>query len=328
MEPIALARFLAGRVLKSVVIVLAIIVFNFTLIRLAPGDPASVIAGQSGAADPLFMEQLRAQFGLDRPILEQLWIYLSHVVQLDLGVSHRQQRTVASLLAERLPATLLLTGTAFLFAISVGIVLGTLAARRVGTIADSVITVLALVCYATPIFWIGLMLILLFSVALDWLPAFGMFTVGGNLTGWAAIIDVARHLVLPSLTLGLFYLAIYARLTRASMLEVADQDFVKTARAKGVPEGRIVRAHVLRNALLPVITFAGIQAGQLIGGSILVETVFAWPGIGRLAFDALLARDYNLLLGVFFCTAVMVVGFNIIIDALYALIDPRIEVAS
>ncbi len=328
MEPAALARFLLGRIAKAAVVVLAIVVLNFVLIRLAPGDPASVIAGQSGAADPQFMEQLRRQFGLDRPLHEQLWIYVSKIVTLDLGVSHRQQRAVVDLLAERLPATILLTGAAFAFAIAMGLLLGTLAARRVGTIADSLITVLALACYATPLFWVGLMLVLLFSVLLDWLPAFGMNTVGANLTGLAAAIDVGRHLVLPALTLGLFYMAVYTRLTRASMLEVADQDFVKTARAKGVPEGRILRAHVLRNALLPVITFAGIQAGQLIGGSILVETVFAWPGIGRLAFDALLARDYNLLLGVFFCTSVMVVVFNIVTDLLYALIDPRIEVTS
>ncbi|MBX9593587.1 MAG: ABC transporter permease, partial [Roseomonas sp.] len=147
------------------------------------------------------------------------------------------------------------------------------------------------------------------------------------LTGIAAVLDVGKHLLLPALTLGLFYMAVYARLTRATMLEVADQDFVKTARAKGVPEGQVVRRHVLRNALLPVITFAGIQAGQLVGGSILVETVFAWPGIGRLAFEALLARDYPVLMGVFFATSVMVVLFNLLTDLLYAVVDPRVEVA-
>jgi peptide/nickel transport system permease protein len=319
--------FLAGRSVKAVIVVIAIIVFQFVLIRLAPGDPASVIAGQSGAADPLFMEQLRAQFGLDRPLYEQLLIYLRDMATLDLGFSHRQQQPVATLILERLPATLLLTLTAFAFAVTAGVALGVMAARRVGRAADSVITVLALTFYATPIFWVGLLLVLVFSVWLEWLPSFGMFTVGAELTGLAYAADVARHLVLPALTLGLFFLAIYARLARASMLEVADQDFVRTARAKGVPEGRIVRAHVLRNALLPVITFAGIQAGQLVGGSILVETVFAWPGIGRLAFDALLARDYATLLGVFFCTAVMVVVFNLITDLLYAVIDPRVEVA-
>lgn len=322
-----LLRFLLGRSVKAVIVVAAIIVFQFVLIRLAPGDPASVIAGQSGAADPLFMQQLRAQFGLDRPLHEQLLIYLRDMATLDLGFSHRQQQPVAALIAERLPATLLLTLTAFAFAVTGGVALGVMAARRVGRVADSAITVLALTFYATPIFWVGLLLVLVFSVWLEWLPSFGMFTVGADLTGLSYAADVGRHLILPALTLGLFFLAIYARLARASMLEVADQDFVRTARAKGVPEGRIVRAHVLRNALLPVITFAGIQAGQLVGGSILVETVFAWPGIGRLAFDALLARDYATLLGVFFCTAVMVVAFNLVTDILYAVIDPRVEVA-
>ncbi|MBN8896917.1 MAG: ABC transporter permease, partial [Rhodospirillales bacterium] len=169
--------------------------------------------------------------------------------------------------------------------------------------------------------------VLVFSVWLNWLPSFGMQTVGADLHGWAAVVDIAQYLVLPALTLGLFYMAVYARLTRASMLEVASQDFVRTARAKGVPEGRILRRHILRNALLPVITFAGIQAGQLIGGSILVETVFAWPGICRLAFDALLARDYQVLLGVFLVTSILVVLFNLLTDLLYAVIDPRVQAA-
>ncbi|SHI99523.1 peptide/nickel transport system permease protein [Roseomonas rosea] len=327
MELSRLPGFLLRRVLKSVAVILAIVVCNFLLIHAAPGDPATVMAGQSGAADPQYMEQLRRQFGLDQPLTTQLWIYLKGVLQLDLGFSHRQQAGVAGLIMDRLPATLLLTGAAFLIAISGGVAMGALAARRVGTWADSVITVIALAFYATPLFWVGLMLVLLFSVYLEWLPSFGMSDPSLNATGLALAWDVAQHLVLPAVTLGLFYLAVYARLTRATMLEVADQDFVKTARAKGVPEGRVLRAHVLRNALLPVITFAGIQAGQLVGGSILVETVFAWPGIGRLAFEALLARDYQVLMGVFFITSVMVVLFNLLTDLLYALIDPRVEVA-
>jgi peptide/nickel transport system permease protein len=325
MEVGKLLPFLGGRLVKAVAVVLAIVVCNFFLVHAAPGDPASVMAGQSGAADPLFLEQLRRQFGLDQPLHVQLWLYLKAVVMLDLGFSHRQQAAVATLIWERLPATLLLTGAAFSFAVVAGVTLGALAAQRVGRWADSVITVLALTFYATPLFWVGLMLVMVFSVWLEWLPSFGMSSVGADLTGMAAVLDVGQHLLLPALTLGLFYMAVYARLTRATMLEVQDQDFVKTARAKGVPEGRITRAHVLRNALLPVITFAGIQAGQLIGGSILVETVFAWPGIGRLAFEALLARDYAVLLGVFFCTSVIVVLFNLMTDLLYALIDPRVE---
>jgi peptide/nickel transport system permease protein len=320
-------KFLLLRLVKMIGVVLAIVVINFFLIHAAPGDPASVIAGQSGAADPLFIEQLRHQFGLDQPLYVQLWIYIKAIFHFDLGVSHRQQRTVASLIWERLPATLLLTGTAFAFALATGIALGAAAARQVGKLADTVITVLALAFYATPIFWVGLMLVLVFSVWLDWLPSFGMGTVGADLHGLAAVWDVVPYLILPSLTLGLFYMAVYARLTRAAMLEVADQDFVKTARAKGVPEGRIVWRHILRNALLPIITYAGIQAGQLIGGSILVETVFAWPGIGRLAFEALLARDYQVLLGVFLCTSVIVVLFNLATDLIYRLADPRMAMS-
>jgi len=318
-------RFLAQRLLKMVAIVLAIAVANFLLIHAAPGDPASVMAGEAGAADPKFLAQLRAQFGLDQPLSTQLWIYLVHLLHGDMGMSYRQGRPVFGLIMERLPATLLLTGTAFVFAVLMGMLLGAMAARRVGRTADSVITVLALGFFATPIFWVGLMLVLVFSVWLDWLPSFGMNTVGADLHGWAAVADTVPYLVLPALTLGLFYMAIYARLTRATMLEVASQDFVRTARAKGVPEGRILRRHILRNALLPVITYAGIQAGQLIGGSILVETVFAWPGVGRLALDALLARDYQLLLGVFLCTSVLTVVFNLVTDLIYVWVDPRVE---
>ena len=320
-------RFLIARLVKMVAIVFAIVVVNFLLIHAAPGDPASVLAGQSGAADPQFLAQLRHQFGLDQPLSTQLWRYVSAVAQGDLGVSHRQGRTVASLIGERLPATLLLTGTAFAFALAAGISLGAAAAKRVGTWADSAITVLALGFYATPIFWVGLMLVLIFSVGLGWLPSFGMQTIGADLHGLADIADRAKYLLLPALTLGLFYMGVYARLTRSAMLEVAGLDFIKTARAKGVAEGRIQRRHVLRNALLPVVTLAGIQAGQLIGGSVLVETVFAWPGIGRLAFDALLARDYQVLLGVFLTTSVLVVVFNLVTDLIYLLIDPRMQAA-
>jgi peptide/nickel transport system permease protein len=319
--------FLAQRLVKMALIVLAIVVVNFLLIHAAPGDPASVIAGQSGAADPLFLAQLRHEFGLDLPLRDQLWIYVRGILSGDLGFSHRQQRPVLDLILERLPATMLLTGTAFAIAIGFGLLMGMSASRRVGRWGDSAITALALAFYATPIFWVGLMLVLVFSVWLNWLPSFGMATVGADLHGLAWLGDRVQYLILPAFTLGLFYMGIYTRLVRSSMIEAADQDFVKTARAKGASEGRIRRRHVLRNALLPMVTFAGFQAGQLIGGSILVEAVFAWPGIGRLAFDALLARDYQLLLGVFLCTSVMTVVLNLATDLLYGVIDPRMELA-
>src|SRR5690606_25271115 len=185
-----------------------------------------------------------------------------------------------------------------------------------------------LIFYATPLFWVALMSVLLFSIRLGWLPAFDMETVGAHYTGWARVWDIAQHLVLPVVTLGLFSAAVYARLTRASMLEVMNLDFVKTAKAKGVPQGRIIRRHVLRNAILPVFTFASMQAGQLVGGAVLTETVFAWPGIGRLMFDALLQRDYPVLLGVFLVTAAFVVLINLVADLLYRFVDPRIESAT
>lgn len=320
--------FIAQRIVKAVIVLLAIIVLNFFLIRAAPGDPAVVMAGEAGASDPLFIAQLREKFGLDKPLPQQLLIYVKGIATLDLGYSFRQQMPVSKLIADRLPATLLLTGTAFLISLGLGILFGALAARRAGSLSDTVITVLALVFYATPLFWVALMAILLFSVTMEWLPSFGYETVGAGYTGMAHILDIGAHLVLPALTLGLFFMATYARMTRASMLEVSRLDFVKTARAKGLKAGVIQRRHILRNAMLPVVTLAGLQAGTLIGGAVLTETVFAWPGIGRLMYDALLQRDYNLLLGVFVVSSAMVLALNLITDLIYRLVDPRIELAS
>ena len=318
--------YIVRRIAKGVVVILGIVVLNFVLIRLAPGDPASIIAGQSGAGDATYVTQLREAFGLDRPILAQLWIYLRAIAAFDLGISYHQQRPVLEMIGERLGPTLLLSAVAFTIALVGGVLLGAVAAYRPSSLQDRLISVTALTFYATPLFWTGVLLILVFSVWLQWLPAVGMATLGAPQRGIAHIMDVARHLVLPGITLGLFYLAVYTRLTRAAMIEVAAQDHVRTARAKGASEARILRRHVLRNALLPVITFAGLQAGQLSGGAVLVETVFTWPGVGRLAFEALLGRDYSVLLGVFLCTSCFVVVVNIVTDVLYVVADPRVEI--
>lgn len=322
-----IARYILSRFAKAIVVLLGIVVLNFCLIHAAPGDPAAVMAGEAGAADEIFLQQLREKFGLDQPFHVQLWNYVSGVLQFDLGYSYRQEAPVLDLILDRLPATLLLTGSAFFISIGLGILAGAMAAVRVGSWADTAITTLALLFYATPLFWVALMGILLFSVQLGWLPAFGMETVGGGYTGFARWLDIAHHLILPALTLGLFFTAIYTRMARASMLETSGEDFVKTARAKGLTEGKITRRHVMRNAMLPVVTLAGLQAGQIVGGAVLTETVFAWPGIGRLMFDALLQRDYNLLLGVFLISSAMVLLFNLITDLIYLIVDPRIELA-
>lgn len=319
--------FTLQRVMKAFVVILGVVILNFFLIKMAPGDPAVILAGEAGSGDPQFVERLRAEFGLDQPVLVQLWNYVSGVLRGDLGFSYRNQVPVLDLILDRLPATLLLTGAAFVFSLVTGILFGVLAARNRGNVLDSIITTLALIFYATPLFWIALMAVLLFSLNLGWVPPFDMETIGAGYTGWRRALDIAHHMILPVVTLGLFYTAIYTRLTRASMLEVMGLDFVKTARAKGVPKRRIIRRHVLRNAILPVFTFASMQAGQLVGGAILTETVFAWPGIGRLMFDALMQRDYPVLLGVFLVTAIVVVAINFIADLLYRFVDPRIVIA-
>ena len=323
-----LLTFLSSRLAKGALTLFAIAVLNFFLIRAAPGDPAQVLAGEAGAADGVLLLQLRERFGLDQPLVTQLWIYLKGYLTFDLGFSYRQQQPVLALILERLPATLLLTATAFIVSLVLGVAMGALAARRAGRWSDSLITALALVFYATPLFWIAMMSQIVFALKLKILPNVGYETIGANYTGLARALDIGVHLVLPAITLGLFFTALYARMMRASMLEVAGADFVKTARAKGLSPRIVSRRHVARNAILPVVTLAGLQAGQLVGGAVLTETVFAWPGIGRLMFDALVQRDYAVLLGVFFVSSALVVIFNIVTDLVYRLADPRIEATS
>ena len=316
--------FVVRRLLQLVPVVLAIAAMNFLLIKMAPGDAADILAGQMGHATLEFTQQLRREFGLDLPLIEQFLIYMGRLLTLDLGVSFLQQQPVLDLILDRLPATLVLMVTALSLAGVLGVGLGVAAARRQGSWIDNLVSVSALIIYATPAFWLGLMLIVLFSIKLDLLPSGGMMQIGAGKTGLAYALDVARHLILPAATLGLFYVAIYTRLMRAAMLEVYGLDFITAARAKGLSEGVIAWTHALRNALLPVVTLAGVQIGHLLGGSVLVETVFGWPGLGRLVFDALLQRDLNLLLGILFVSSVVVVIANLIVDLLYGLLDPRI----
>jgi peptide/nickel transport system permease protein len=319
------AAYVIRRLLQAVPVVLAILVLNFLLLHLAPGDAAQVLAGEAGSATPEYMAQLRQRFGLDRPLLVQLLLYLKQMLVLDLGFSFRHSMPVLDLILGRLGPTLLLMVTTFTVAVCAGVALGLLAAARAGRWQDTLISVLALVSYATPLFWVGLMLIVVFSVKLGWLPTSGMETVGAFYEGWPRVLDVGRHLILPALSLSLFYLALYVRLMRAAVLEQAGMDYVTTARAKGLGEVRITLSHVLRNAILPVVTVAGVQVGGLLGGSVVVESVFAWPGLGLLAFQSLFARDFNLLLGIFFLSACLVVALNLVVDVVHTLLDPRVS---
>jgi peptide/nickel transport system permease protein len=272
------------------------------------------------------MEKMRAKFGLDQPLPVQLAVYLKNVVQLDLGYSFRHEMPVHELIFDRFWATLLLMTSTIILAVGFGILLGLFAAVNLNTWKDALISVFALITYATPLFWVGLMMIIVFSIKNDWFPTSGMENSAAFYEGFDRVKDIAHHLVLPTITLSLFYLALYTRMMRASMLEQYGQDYVVTARAKGLSERRITFVHVLRNALLPVVTMAGVQVGALIGGSVIVESVFAWPGLGMLAFESLFARDLNLLLGIFLLSSVLVVAVNLVVDVIYCFLDPRIEV--
>ncbi|NKE45373.1 ABC transporter permease [Roseomonas frigidaquae] len=317
---------LAGRrLLSSLPTLLLILVGIFLLLQLAPGDAVDALIAQTGGgADTRAAAEMRAQMGLDLSVPAQLANYMWRLVRLDLGFSSIYGKPVSTVIFERLPATLLLMLSALSFAFFFGLVLGVLAARRVNGWPDTLISTLGLVFYATPSFWFGLMAIVLFSVHLQWLPAGGLEEIGAGYTGLRRTLDIAAHLVLPTLTLGLIFLAIYLRIMRASMLEVLSLDFVRTARAKGLDETRVVVRHVLRNALLPMVTLIGLQAGTMLGGSVVVESVFSLPGLGRLAYESVVQRDLNTLLGIVFVSAVLVICVNFVVDLLYARLDPRI----
>lgn len=310
----------------TVVLLLAVLTINFFLIQLAPGDPAQVIAGEMGGATEEQLARIRAEYGLDRSLPEQLGVYLSRVAQGNLGYSFYFESPVLGLIATRVPATLLLVITALLLAIGIGTTLGVLASRKPNGIMSHLITIGSLFGFSTPVFWIGIMLLIAFSGHLGLFPTSGMITTGLQDVGFfAAALDVLHHMVLPVITLAIIYIAQYSRLARASMLETLGSDFIRTARAKGVPERRVIFKHALRNAVLPVVTMAGLQFSQIFAGAVLVEAVFDWPGLGQLAFESILRRDYPTLLGILFFSALIVVVMNLLTDAVYRLIDPRIK---
>ncbi|MFS2051090.1 ABC transporter permease [Variovorax sp. Varisp41] len=320
-------RYAASRLLQGLALVLAVVVLNFVLVHAAPGDPVETIAGASGGMSPELMAELRTQYGLDRPLPVQLGVYLGKVLRGDLGYSYFFNLPVTQMIAERVPATLLLVLSSVLLAFIVGTALGVLSSRRPNGLLSQFITVLSLVGFAAPVFWIGIMLVILLASVFPILPVAGMRSIDATGGGLADVLDVAHHLVLPTITLSLVYLAQYSRLARSSMLDVLGSDFIRTARAKGLAERVVLYKHALRNALLPVVTVLGLQFGNVLAGAILVETVFNWPGLGRLAFDSVLRRDYPTILGVLLFSSIVVVVMNQLTDLCYRLIDPRIKTA-
>jgi peptide/nickel transport system permease protein len=317
--------YIVRRLFYGVILILAVIVLNFLLIRMAPGDPAIVIAGEMGGATEEILDSIRAEYGLDQPLHVQLGIYLREVATGNLGESFYWNRPVTYLIGLKIWQTILLVVAAQVIAIFIGTVMGVLAARKPQGAFSAFVAVVSTVGYALPVFWTGLMLIILFA---SWIPIFpveGMYSARFEGGSFAYALDVLHHLILPATTLAIIFLAFYARLARASTIDVLGADFVRTARAKGVPEMRVVFKHALRNAVLPIITVAGLQFGNLISGALLVETVFNWPGMGTLAFESILRRDYPTAMGVLIFSAAMVVIANIVTDLAYRFADPRIR---
>ncbi len=319
--------FLQTLLVRSVyaaILLIAVLVLNFSMMHLAPGDVADTIAQANGGADIEVLEAIRAEYGLDQPFLVQLGRYIGNVLQGNLGYSFYYREPVTDLILQRIPATLLLVFSAQILALIIGVFLGVVSAQNPNGITSHFVTFIALFGYSAPVFWTGILLLIGFSLQFQIFPVAGMRDVtiegGALIKAW----DVFRHLVLPMITLASIFLALYSRLTRATMLEQLRTDYVRTAYAKGVPHRKVVYQHALKNALSPVITLAGLQFSAVISGAVLVEAVFSWPGLGTLAFTSILARDTPTILGILFFSALVVIVGNLLTDLAQKLVDPRI----
>lgn len=307
------------------VLVVAVIVLNFLLLQAAPGDVVDSMLAEAGGGDPALAAKLRASYGLDEPVYVQLYKYLGRVLSGDLGYSFYYDDTVAELLLNALPTTLMLTLSALVVAVVFGTLFGIYSAMNPRGFFSHFVTVFSLFGYATPVFWLGMIILLVFALHLPWFPAFGIRTIPEPDGDFARVLDVLHHLVLPVFTLAILFLANYSRISRASMLDVLGADYIRTARTKGMSEFVVIFKHALKNAALPVVTLAGLQLGQIFSGAVLVETVFSLPGVGPLLYESIVRRDYPVILGVLFGAAATTIVANIITDLLYKKMDPRIQ---
>lgn len=312
------------RVANAALLLIAVLVLNFTMMHLAPGDIADTISQSMGGADATVMQQIRAEYGLDQPFLFQLKTYITKVLHFDLGYSYFYNQPVTTLILEKLPATLLLVISAQLLALVLGILMGVYAARNRNGFFSFLVTLFALLGYSAPVFWTGILLLIAFSLKIQWFPVAGMVDVTISGGFFTRALDIAHHLFLPMITLASIFIALYSRLCRASVMEVLGTDYVRTAKAKGLPERSVVYKHALRNALAPVVTLAGLQFSAVVSGAVLVETVFSWPGLGSLALQSIIARDTPTILGILFFSALVVIVGNLLTDIVLRMLDPRI----
>jgi ABC-type dipeptide/oligopeptide/nickel transport system permease component len=304
-----MGAYIRRRLVQSIIVVWGVSVLVFFLLRLAPGDPVSLLLAET--ASPEQIAEARAKWGLDKPIYVQYWVFLTRAMRGDLGDSLFFRQPAIEVLFERMPATLQLSAVALLFSLSVAIPIGLLSALKRDTIWDYLGTNIAMLGQALPPYWLGIMLILIFSVNLRWFPTSGRGTI------W--------HLILPAVTLGSVLMALVTRLVRSGMLDVLGEDYIRTARAKGLSERRVILRHALRNILIPLVTVLGLQLGALFGGAVITESIFAWPGVGRLALQAINARDYPLVQASVLVISVVYVFLNLAVDVLYIYLDPRIR---
>ena len=320
--------FAVQRLFNAIGLLLAVVVLNFLLIHMAPGSIVDTIAGEMGGISQELMDKIRADYGLDKPVHEQLWLYISNILHGNLGFSYFYDVPVIELIWEALPQTLLLVITSLSLALVIGTICGVIAARRPNGKFSYFITVLALVGFSAPVFWTGFMLLIVFASLIPIFPPAGIVLPGLQPGTLEYVLDILHHMVLPVVSLSLIYLAFYSRLARASMLDVLGSDYIRTARAKGLSNMVVTYKHALRNALIPIVTIAGLQFAQIFSGAVLVEAVFTWPGLGTVALESILRRDGPTILGVLLLSSVVVVVFNLLTDLTYSLLDPRIRVGA
>ncbi len=319
-------KFLLRRLLLMIPLLLGISFISFVIMQLAPGDPASLNIGMNSKIDPSYILKLRQSYGLDDPLMVQYWHWLKRICLLNFGNTFRDNRPVIAVIGERLPATLLLSGLSEVLLFLVAVPLGVMAAYYHNRWYDRFISIFSFVGFSMPSFWFALMLMLLFGVWLNLLPVSGMTSTEAEYLPWNdRILDLISHLILPLIVTTYGGLASISRYARTSMLEVIRQDYIRTARAKGLSETQVIFKHALRNALIPIVTLMGLSLPNLIGGSFIIETIFSWPGMGRLGFESVLSHDYPLLMGIGVITALLTLLGNLLADLAYAWLDPRIR---
>jgi len=320
-----MSRYVIRRLIQAVPLLIAISVIVFAIIEVAPGDPAQMYIDPEKGADPAYIEAVRHSLGLDQPVYVRYISWLVKTLQGDFGFSFRTRRPVALEIGDRLPNTLLLGGVALLISMVIAVPIGIISALKRYTLIDYILSTLALVGISVPVFWVALVLLQIFAIQLNWLPGVGMRSVRVEYEGFAAILDVIRHMILPATVLSLAQTASWSRYQRSALLEVLGQDYIRTARAKGVRERRVIGVHALRNALIPMVTLIGLSVPSIVTGAFITETIFGWPGMGRLGVESINGRDYPIIMAVTMLSALLIVFGNLLADIAYAWVDPRIR---